>query len=65
MNQPVVEMPNADIFERALCNKLDETKGREIINKARERYNDLYAERERHSNRALRKHQKENILLGN
>lgn len=40
-----VKMPNAEAFERALCRELDKTKAREIVQKARERHNDLYAER--------------------
>lgn len=40
-----LKMPNAEAFERALCRELDKTKAREIVQKARERHNDLYAER--------------------
>ena len=59
-----VEMPNAEAFERALCRALDEAKAREILQKARKRYGDLYAERKRYANRALRRHLEGNILPG-
>ena len=64
MKQSVVDMPNAKTFERGLCSELDEAQAREIMRKARERYGDLYAERKRYSNRALRQHMEKSILPG-
>jgi hypothetical protein len=57
-------MPHAAVFEGALRGALDETKARGVVQKAKKRYGDLYANRERYSNRALREHLEENILPG-
>ncbi len=64
LKQSVTEMPNAAAFGRALRSEVDETRAREILQKAEERYGVLYAERERYSNRALRQHLEKNILPG-
>ena len=58
------KMPNTTIYEKGLQSKLKEKKAREILNKAGDRYLDLYAGREMYSNHALRKHLEENILPG-
>ena len=64
MNQSVVEMPKAAEFERALGRELDGVKASEIVSKAGDRYNDLYAGRKQYDNRALRQHLAEGILPG-
>jgi hypothetical protein len=64
MNQSIVDMPSAAVFERALARELDGPKASEIVSKAEERYNDLYAGRERYDNRALRQHLAGSILPG-
>ena len=64
MPQSSVEMPMAEAFERALGSELDGARASEIMHKAAERYDDLYAERKRYENRALAKHLEESILPG-
>ena len=64
MKDTVIEMPHAALFERALAAELGESKAGEVVRAARERYRELYAGRERHDNRALRRHLEENILPG-
>jgi hypothetical protein len=64
MTQAVIDMPLAETFTRALGRELDKDKAHQIVSKAGERYNDLYAERKRYDNRALRQHLEGNILPG-
>jgi hypothetical protein len=64
MNQTIVELPKAAEYERALARELDGAKASEITSKAGDRYNDLYAERKRYDNHALRQHLAEGILPG-
>jgi hypothetical protein len=64
MTRSLVELPMAGAFENALSNELDGARAGEIVLKAGERYNDLYAERKRYDNRALAKHLEESILPG-
>jgi hypothetical protein len=64
MTQAVIDVPLAETFTRALGRELDKDKAHQIVSKAGERYNDLYAERKRYDNRALRQHLEGNILPG-
>jgi hypothetical protein len=64
MTQTTVELPHAELFERALADDLGGAKAAEIVQAAGARYDDLYAERTRHDNRALRRHLEESLLPG-
>lgn len=80
MTGSFVNSPIAKAFEIGLGNELGKPKAsepdgvtasepdgvtaREIMNKAADRYDDLYAERKRYDNRALAKHLEESILPG-
>ena len=64
MNQTSLKLPKAEILERALARELGGAKAREIVQDAADRYDDLYAERKKYENRALRQHLEENILPG-
>jgi hypothetical protein len=64
MTQPIIEMPSAELFARALAAELGEAKAAQIVQAAGRRYDDLYAGRRHYANRALRKHLSENILPG-
>lgn len=64
MTQTTVELPHATLFERALAADLGGAKAAEIVQAAATRYIELYAERTRHGNRALRRHLEESLLPG-
>jgi hypothetical protein len=64
MTQTTVELPHADLFERALAADLGEAKSAEIVHAAAARYGELYAERTHYANRALRRHLEESLLPG-
>jgi hypothetical protein len=64
MTQPAVELPHAELFVRALAGDLGGARAAEIVQAARTRYGELYAERSRHENRALRRHLEESLLPG-
>jgi len=64
MTQPTVELPHAALFKDALAGDLGMAKAAEIVQAAGTRYGELYAERTRHENRALRRHLEESLLPG-
>ena len=64
MTQPTVALPHADLFERALADDLDKAEAGEIVQAAGALYGDLYVERTRHTNRALRRHLEDSLLPG-
>jgi hypothetical protein len=72
MTQRFIELSMVKAFQIALDNELggsragepDGVTAREIMDKAADRYDDLYAERRRYDNRALAKHLEESILPG-
>ncbi|NIV39634.1 MAG: hypothetical protein GWN58_62565, partial [Anaerolineae bacterium] len=64
MNQSSMKLPKAEMLERALARELGGGKAGEVVRKASDRYDDLYAERKQYENRALRQHLEGNILPG-
>ena len=64
MEDTIIEMPQAGLFERALSAELGESKAADVVQAARARYGKLYAGREQYDNGSLRRHLEENLLPG-
>lgn len=57
-------MPYRNLFQRALAEKRGEAEAERLVARAQTRYDELYAERPRLANRALRFHLERSILPG-